>query len=76
MPSNISFRKNMSTFSLMMTGITSIVGSWWLLVTQKISNVAGPAGILAWSITDDNFGKKWSVDCIFYFWNKHDMLFR
>lgn len=32
----------------MMTGLTSIVGSGWLLGTQKISEVAGPAGLLAW----------------------------
>lgn len=50
MQSDIKFKKNMSTFSLMMTGITSIVGSGWLLATQKISNVAGPAGILAWGV--------------------------
>ncbi len=42
------FHKNISTFSLMMTGITSIVGSGWLLSTQKIANVAGPAGIVSW----------------------------
>jgi amino acid transporter len=34
----------------MMTGVTSIVGSGWLLATQKISVVAGPAGLLAWVI--------------------------
>lgn len=50
MHSNIKFKKNMSTFSLMMTGITSIIGSGWLLATQKISNVAGPAGIFAWFV--------------------------
>jgi amino acid transporter len=50
MSAEAKFKKNMSTFSLMMTGVTSIVGSGWLLATQKISAVAGPAGILAWSI--------------------------
>jgi amino acid transporter len=50
MSKQIHFKKNMSTFSLMMTGVTSIVGSGWLLATQKISVVAGPAGILAWGI--------------------------
>ena len=50
MSSEIKLKKNMSTFSLMMTGITSIVGSGWLLATQKISAVAGPAGILAWGV--------------------------
>lgn len=44
------FHKHISTFSLMMTGITSIVGSGWLLSTQKIANVAGPAGIISWVI--------------------------
>lgn len=50
MSKSVGFKKNMSTFSLMMTGITSILGSGWLLATQKISNIAGPAGILAWVI--------------------------
>ncbi|MBP9742487.1 MAG: APC family permease [Burkholderiales bacterium] len=50
MSKKAEFKKNMSTFSLMMTGITSIVGSGWLLATQKISVVAGPAGIIAWAI--------------------------
>lgn len=40
--------KNISTFSLMMTGITTIVGSGWLLGTQKIANMAGPAGLISW----------------------------
>src|SRR3990167_6973957 len=44
------FNRNISTFSLMMTGITSIVGSGWLLSTQKIANVAGPAGIVSWIV--------------------------
>lgn len=45
-----TFHKNISTFSLMMTGITSIVGSGWLLSTQKIANIAGPAGLVSWII--------------------------
>ena len=50
MSSVTTLKKNMSTFSLMMTGVTSIVGSGWLLATQKITAVAGPAGILAWVV--------------------------
>src|SRR5579863_9087679 len=50
MNKEIQFKKNMSTFSLMMTGVTSIIGSGWLLATQKISTVAGPAGIFAWVV--------------------------
>ncbi|MCC2625955.1 MAG: amino acid:proton symporter [Burkholderiales bacterium] len=50
MNKEIQLKKNMSTFSLMMTGITSIIGSGWLLATQKISVVAGPVGILAWFV--------------------------
>ena len=46
----VQFKKDMSTFSLMMTGVTSIIGSGWLLATQKISSVAGPAGLLAWVV--------------------------
>ncbi len=50
MNKELEFRKHMSTFSLMMTGVTSIVGSGWLLATQKISVVAGPAGLLSWVV--------------------------
>ncbi|MDF2691083.1 MAG: putative H+/amino acid transporter [Gammaproteobacteria bacterium] len=42
------FKKNISTFSLIMTGVTAILGSGWLLGTQKIANIAGPAGLLSW----------------------------
>lgn len=45
-----TLKKNISTFSLMMTGVTSIVGSGWLLSTQKIANVAGPAGLISWVV--------------------------
>lgn len=45
-----TLKKNMSTFSLTMTGVTSIIGSGWLLATQKISMVSGPAGIFAWVV--------------------------
>jgi amino acid transporter len=34
----------------MMTGVTSIVGSGWLLSTQRLSNVSGPAAILTWVV--------------------------
>lgn len=44
----VNFRQNISTFSLTMTGVTAIVGSGWLLGTQKIAELAGPAGILSW----------------------------
>lgn len=33
-----------------MTGVTTIIGSGWLLSTQKIAQLAGPASILAWVI--------------------------
>jgi amino acid transporter len=46
--SQVHFRKNLSLFSLTMTGVTAIVGSGWLLGTQKIAEIAGPAGILSW----------------------------
>ncbi|NNM58466.1 MAG: APC family permease [Legionellales bacterium] len=42
------FRKNISTFSLTMTGVTAIIGSGWLLGTQKIAVIAGPASMLSW----------------------------
>ena len=46
----VSFKKNISIFSLTMTGITAIIGSGWLLGTQKIAEIAGPAGLLSWAI--------------------------
>lgn len=46
----MQLKKTMSTFSLAMTGITTMVGSGWLLATQKIVNVAGPVGVFAWVI--------------------------
>lgn len=42
------FKRNISLFSLTMTGVTTIVGSGWLLGTQKIAELAGPSAILAW----------------------------
>lgn len=50
MNKTIHLKKNLSTFSLMMTGISSMVGSGWLLATQKIANIAGPIGIFSWFI--------------------------
>jgi amino acid transporter len=44
----MTFKKNISTWSLTMTGLTTIIGSGWLLGTQKIAALAGPASIIAW----------------------------
>jgi amino acid transporter len=46
----IGFKKNISTFSLTMTGVATIIGSGWLLGTQKIAEIAGPAGLISWLI--------------------------
>ncbi len=46
--SHVHFKKNLSLFSLTMTGVTAIVGSGWLFGTQKIAQVAGPAGVISW----------------------------
>jgi amino acid transporter len=48
MQQNVSFKKNISTFSLTMTGVTTIIGSGWLLGTQKIAMIAGPASLVSW----------------------------
>lgn len=50
MSANTHFKKNISMFSLLMTGVTAIIGSGWLLGTQKISEIAGPAGLISWVI--------------------------
>ena len=50
MRNKLHLDKNISTFSLTMTAITTMMGSGWLLATQKIANIAGPAGILSWVI--------------------------
>ncbi len=48
MKQSTTFKKNISTFSLTMTGVTTIIGSGWLLGTQKIAMLAGPASLIAW----------------------------
>lgn len=50
MANKVHFKKNISTFSLMMTGVTSIIGAGWLLSTQRLSNVSGPAAVLTWVV--------------------------
>lgn len=50
MHGKVGFRKNISTFSLMMTGVTTVIGSGWLLSTQKIAEIAGPASLLSWVV--------------------------
>ncbi|MFB5192135.1 APC family permease [Alicyclobacillus fastidiosus] len=42
--------RQMGTFSLMMTGVGSIIGSGWLFGAQKAAVVAGPAALLAWIV--------------------------
>lgn len=48
MEQTVNFKKNISTFSLTMTGVTTIIGSGWLLGTQKIAMLAGPASLVSW----------------------------
>ncbi len=50
MSKNTSLAKSISTFSLTMTGVTTIIGSGWLLSTQKIASIAGPASLLSWCL--------------------------
>jgi amino acid transporter len=48
MTDKTTFQRTISTFSLTMTGVTAIIGSGWLLGTQKIAVIAGPASLLSW----------------------------
>ncbi|MCD6045652.1 MAG: amino acid permease, partial [Gammaproteobacteria bacterium] len=50
MNNNTALPKRISTFSLTMTGVTTIIGSGWLLSTQKIATMAGPASLLSWGL--------------------------
>ncbi len=50
MTNKTAFQKSISTFSLTMTGVTAIIGSGWLLGTQKIAMIAGPASLLSWVV--------------------------
>lgn len=50
MSNNSALHKRISTFSLTMTGVTTIIGSGWLLSTQKIAAMAGPASLLSWGL--------------------------
>lgn len=50
MSNNTALPKRISTFSLTMTGVTTIIGSGWLLSTQKIASMAGPASLLSWGL--------------------------
>ncbi len=50
MTNRVHFDKTISTFSLTMTGVTAIIGSGWLLATQKIAVIAGPASLLTWAL--------------------------
>ncbi|MCO6008615.1 APC family permease [Actinoallomurus purpureus] len=43
-------RRRLGTFSLLMVGLSSIIGSGWLFGSWKAAQVAGPAALLAWVI--------------------------
>jgi amino acid transporter len=43
-------KRDISPWSLMLTGLGSIIGSGWLFGAWHASAIAGPAAILAWVI--------------------------
>jgi len=45
-----SIKRSMGTFSLMMTGLGSIIGSGWLFGAWRAAGIAGPAAIFSWII--------------------------
>jgi len=46
----MALKKSMSTFTLLTSSITGIVGSGWLLGPLSAARIAGPAAILTWII--------------------------
>lgn len=48
MTAKARFKRDISTFSLIMTGLAATIGSGWLLGTQKLAAIAGPTSILSW----------------------------
>jgi amino acid transporter len=45
-----AYQRRLGTVSLLMVGLSSIIGSGWLFGSWKAAKVAGPAAILAWVI--------------------------
>ncbi len=43
-------KRSISSFSLLLTSISAILGSGWLFATMYTSQLAGPASLLAWLI--------------------------
>lgn len=42
--------RRMGTFSLMMVGLGSMIGSGWLFGAWRAAQIAGPAAIISWVI--------------------------
>ncbi len=47
---NKDFKRQIGFFSLMLTGLGSIIGSGWLFGAWRAAKIAGPASIVAWII--------------------------
>lgn len=43
-------KNKMSLFSLVMLGLSSIIGSGWLFGAWEATTVAGPAAIISWIV--------------------------
>ncbi|WP_411801556.1 APC family permease [Bacillus glycinifermentans] len=47
---NMNLQRKMGTFSLMMVGLGSMIGSGWLFGAWRAAQIAGPAAIFSWII--------------------------
>src|SRR3990167_10633085 len=46
----MTFQRSISTIGLLLAGISSVIGSGWLLGPLYAAKVAGPAAVIAWFI--------------------------
>ena len=48
----MSTKKNLTTFSLFAASVSGMIGSGWLLGPLTTAQIAGPASIISWIMSD------------------------